>query len=258
LVDVGGDGLGFEVMSWDFYGQIRAFSLFLSGLDFGYYLCVMGVFLFASAFDSRFRLYFLLLFFVCIYCVFATSTRLVYILFAFSLVTYLVTRIWKSKFIIGILPVVYLLVGSFVIFYLGSGSLLSSSDLSSDDSLFERYFYWSKAWNLWIDASTPQKLFGLGLSQGASVKDYVVDNVYLNSLVQSGLFGVGALIAFFVIIWLELVRSVERFASLFDIAIFSFMSTFLIGFMLNTNQFQYMVLALPVISSIKVIRRNLV
>lgn len=251
IVDVGGEGLGFEVMSWNFYGQIRAFSLFLSGLDFGYYLCVMGVLFLSSALSSGLRIQCLFLLVLCIYCIAITSTRLIYILFFFSIVTFISVRFSRSLLLIYLLPVVYLVVGSFFVLYLGGALASAGYDISSDDSLFERYYYWDKAFNIWAESEAPQKLFGLGLSQGASLKDYIVDNVYLNTLVQSGLVGLFALIFFFFVLWMSLVKSLGALRDNFSIALFSFFSTFLIAFVLNTNQFQYALFVLPLISKMR-------
>lgn len=256
LLSTGGAEHGFEVMSWDFYGQVRAFSLFLSALDFGYYLSVMSAF-FLLTFLRRRSTLCLLGLLLAGFAAWLTSTRLVFILCSMSVTTALLIAFRARTSIIAALPFIYLAVGiSFLVQASGIG-FSSSPDLgnlSSDDSLIERLFYWNNAWTVWKNGNEAIALFGTGESQSAANPMLIVDNVYLNALLQSGIVGLVGLMTVVIWLWFTLVSRLRESVSIFYCAIVSFYSTVLMGFLLNTNQFAYLLVVLPALPMAVAIR----
>ncbi|NLH39210.1 MAG: hypothetical protein GX445_04015 [Elusimicrobia bacterium] len=94
----------FEVLVYNFYNNIRAFSLF--GVNFGlaFFTCIISL-LFSIFYINTKKKYYLLLLFFSVYIVYITYTRTGYLILTFSLLTFLIYRIYEK--IIKILPLIY-------------------------------------------------------------------------------------------------------------------------------------------------------
>lgn len=250
IVSTGGPGVGFQVMSWDFYGQVRAFSLFLSSLDFGYFICIAGSYYFLKFLTSRRSKRLLPLAGLGMSCwaIYISSTRLAMILFGMSLLS-AVFCAYRSRLLLYGAPFLYLSVGVTVAIgstgAAGSSNFTTFGNLASDDSLLMRLAFWKSTWETWSSAGFAAIIFGTGASQGAANPELIIDNVYLNTLLQSGVIGLSALVLAIAGIWTLLVRAVPFERSPFALAITAFCSTALMGFMLNTNQFAYLLISFP-------------
>lgn len=249
ILSVGGEGFGFEVVSWEFYGQVRAFSIFLSGLDYGYFLAFSGSLFLYAALKGRRRLISTALFFLSAISVASTNTRLAMIIYAFSVLTTIAIHL-NWRFFLHACPYLYFALGGVLVF--GAPLVLSLLDigtLSEDHSIYERFYYWNSAITLMLEHGVIGVLFGTGISQGASNPGFIVDNVYLNYSLQSGLVALLAFLCFILLTWHNLVRTVSKKCATLDAAGLAFYSTVLIGFLVNTNQFAYLLLMAPLMAS---------
>jgi len=196
----------FEVANWNYFGRLRAFSLFNYSGGFGYFLAILVCFYFHYLIFEKGirRLPMLLLIVATIFTIYITFTRAAYIAAGMSLLTatLLVIRdkIKYGNHLIKVLPVVYLCI-SFIIVNEGSFVNVPHSSLLSNVSLLMRYNQWLHVSELWLDKGIANILFGVGLIQNGRfelTKGLIIDNAYLAIGLHVGLIG---LILWFLIMW---------------------------------------------------------
>jgi hypothetical protein len=193
-----------KVMSWSFYGSIRGFSLFTSGLNFGQFIAFVGsfglAFCLARTGKAKGGFLVLLLALTAGYC---TLTRTAQLEIACAMLTvWLLYRRPRYRKLISILPILYGILGVFVAFvlpfWIGS---FSAANLLSSENLFLRYMGWARYGWFWVGDDFSTFLFGTGLVQNdrfSASADVLVDNTFLAVGLHTGAIG---LLFWFAITW---------------------------------------------------------
>lgn len=215
------------VASWDFYGSVRAFSLFLSGLDFACFLALMMPFLvvcFATKRVVKSRLLSGLGICITGIATYATLTRNAYLfvpLSASAALIFLRNRpIGRTTWFF--LPIIAAAIAIAAIIVVPITLTELPNGLLADQSLVERLVHWQVAVDTWTSHGWATFLFGNGEAQRAANEGYIVDNTFLNFAVQSGLVGLVACVVFIQTIWMSLREIINRKPSPFVIAICAF------------------------------------
>jgi hypothetical protein len=191
-----------QVMSWDFIGTVRAFSLFSSPAAFGHFLALMAG-LGAAFFLARNRSTKkgLAIAFLALVAGFATLTRATELEIVGCMLTVWMLYRFKHPRLLSALPVIYGVIGLFVAFVAPLLGTMYSDDLLSDASLLERYIGWARYGALWTGNGLPTFLFGAGLAQNDRFRPgegVVVDNSFIGVGVHIGAVG---LIFWFLVTW---------------------------------------------------------
>ena len=199
----------FQVYSWDFYGRVRAFSLFSSGSNFGHFLALVAAMSVAAIYRWKGRRKFvatmgLVLALIATY---LTLTRATYVevLLAVTTAT-LITRFKWRGFRLSLLWGIYASIGLFVAFVAPAiiAGLRGTDHLFADTSLIMRYEEWAHYGGIWLNHGITTMLFGTGLMQSsrfAITRHITIDNVWLSLLFQFGLFGFIIVLAFLWRMW---------------------------------------------------------
>ncbi|MGE4530471.1 MAG: hypothetical protein AB7C98_04010 [Acidithiobacillus sp.] len=225
----------FQVFSWDFYGRVRAFSLFSSASNFGHFLALVSAMCVAAL--SQWRGYKktlattgLILSLVATY---MTLTRATYVEVLLAVTTAGLITFFKWRDIrLSLLWGLYAAIGLFVAFgsHLILAGLTGGNQLLANESLLMRYEEWAHYGGLWINHDIATMLFGTGLMQSsrfAITRDVVIDNVWLSLLFQFGLVGFIIVLAFLWQLWKILVNGLKSHPqSILTIGVVSACSTF--------------------------------
>lgn len=229
----------FHLNSTSFFGQLRGYSLFSSGLEFGHFIVLASGILCALTLSGIKRLSGLLalvLLGVAALAVYSTLTRAAYIQLALTLfsVTLLIWMPWFRRRLF-ILVLGYGLIGAFISFAapliqgLFSGSSL---DLADNESFLMRVDEWQHYGVELMNAQPLTLFFGTGITQDDE-KDITFDNGPLAVAYQIGLLGL--------MLWSMLMYVVVRYASIcvsrrpsaLTLGISAYMTTWLYSCMLN-------------------------
>lgn len=213
----------FEIYSWNFLGDVRAFSLFTSGLGFGLFcaLCgALGIALFRTS-----RLKGALLFLVSALACFSTLTRLCYLVFFCACVCALVLAFGKKPRRGLWLPLLFFVLGIATILS-GLRSSLNdvASNLQDSGSLILRLNDWTYYLGVISSSTLTDKLFGLGttLDQNNTIP---IDNVPLALVLHIGIIGLVVFGVLLVKMWLYLRREALAARQPFAIAAASLWAT---------------------------------
>lgn len=199
----------FKVLVWDYFGQVRAFSLFSAPAYYASFLVFVGALVFGLFLSSRGGRKFLLLLLLAVisFSEFVSLDRTAIFAFVFCLFT--VFSIYKLKYTRSHLMIVMSL--SFV----ASLSLVFVAPLISrlfplvfafkDQSLLERYSEWGN----WIAALLKNPvsfLIGTGIFQNGVklTSGVIVDNMFLAVMVQIGVIGLVLVLFILFVIWRKL------------------------------------------------------
>jgi hypothetical protein len=202
-----GDG-SFSVQSWQFGGEVRAFSLFSSALEFGIFctLCgALGVSL-SRTLPIRGKLLVVLSGVAC----FATLTRLCYLLFICAC-TYAWILTFGRKTARGLWqPLVYFVLGIATLLA-GLTSFVSGEGTALKDpsSLIDRAVQWAYYYDLLAHATLADRLFGFGIVQNDKVLPLfpmVIDNLPLALVLHIGVVGLILFGTLLIKMWLYLRR----------------------------------------------------
>lgn len=217
----------FTVESWEFIGQVRAFSLFGSALEFGIFCALNGALGIALA-KTR-RLWGGFLWLISAVACFATYTRLCYIMFACACLSSLIFTFGKKPTRGRWYPAGYFILGMITLLAgLSSLATGTGSNLEDTGSLFMRINQWSFYYNLLNNSTLIEKLFGLGIVQNPKILPLfpmIIDNSPLALILHIGFVG---FLMFSVLIWkmwLYLRREAVVFQQPFAIAAASLWST---------------------------------
>ena len=198
----------FTVLVWNYYGQVRAFSLFDAPAYYSTFLIFIGGILLSHTLTKgRFkkRLFYFLLFTIVVFSEIMTLNRAG--IFAFMFAMFVVIAIYRNSY------------GKTNLFLVMVCSLCASIALTfavpviskafpyvfafKDQSMFERY----AEWVYWLQAilENPQKLlFGSGLFQDSMfrvTKKIIIDNLFLAVMVQFGIIGLAIILFIIYKIW---------------------------------------------------------
>lgn len=243
----------FVVNSWTMSGHARAFSLFTSGLRFGYFIAMVLSIAFASYLaaaekESKWRFVVILLLssFACL----STLTRNVYVISVEgAITTYLLCRrpLGDSIRTVKLLPIFYLLF-AFLLTVVTPAvvSMFSKSALVlSGDSLAIRLNEWQYYLAVWLQTDIKTMLFGTGMSQMTRFviagEAPVIDNIFIGVGLQIGVVGLVLFVSLYWALWLKLLRELKSGgASPMLVGITGFWSTAFSSGMFNTSQPTYL------------------
>lgn len=249
----------FYVLAWEYYENVRSFSLFSSGLQYGYFLSflapILVFFCWKTVGVNRFFSFIglVILSFAC----FTTFTRNIYIQFTFSVTTAMLLlalsrRSGASAYQNGLplLPFIYGLIATATVFLGQLFRLASAKDsiILQDESLLIRFVNWEKYYRLITESGLQKLLFGVGLISGSRVfieDEVMIDNSFLAVALHIGLVG---LLLWFLIMWrlwkwlLHISRIDKNNAAVF--AITSYWSTWISGQLFNSGLNIYPLLAM--------------
>jgi hypothetical protein len=198
----------FRVDSWNFFDQVRAFSLFTTALNFGIFCALCGA-LGLALFRTR-RVLGALLFTVAAVASFTTLTRLSYLVFVCACSYSLVLTFGKKPARGLWQPLLYFALGISTI-VVGLYTLINSntSQLQDPSSLLERTGQWVYYWELIRQSSLADQLFGVGIVQNENILPrypMLIDNLPLALVLHIGVVGLGIFGALLIKMWLYLRR----------------------------------------------------
>lgn len=242
------------ITSWNFYGSIRAFSLFASGLDFSYFLAIMMPF-FLACFVTRRVIRNRILCGAAIgataLATYSTLTRNAYLFVLQSgLAAIFLVRsrpIGAAKWFSIPLAGAFVAVLAIVVAPLMAGNV--DRDILQSQSLTERLLHWADAAETWTGQGLSMFLFGDGQSQGVANPEYIVDNTFLNFAVQSGLAGLLAATTYLYAIWMSLRKVVIQQPSPGAIAICAFFSTWMLSGTFSWSNSVYALVSMALFAS---------
>jgi len=199
---------GFAILSWDFFGDVRAFSLFTSGLSFGIFCAfcgALGVAL-SRTLPTRGTLVVIVSALAC----FTTLTRLCYLVF-FCACTYAVVLTFGRRRTRGLLlPLLFAALGiATIAFGLNSIASGGATNLQDVGSTLMRVDEWTYYFNLLIHATLAHQLFGFGIVQNEkliSSAPMAIDNVPLALIMHIGIVGLALFGVLLIKMWLYLRR----------------------------------------------------
>jgi hypothetical protein len=198
----------FRVDSWNFFDEVRAFSLFTTALNFGMFCALCGALGVALSRTQPIRG--ALLFIVSATASFTTLTRLSYLVFictcAYALVLTFGRRPGRGLWH----PVLYFALGISTIL-VGLNSLLSSdtTNLRDASSLIERVVQWIYYSDLLRHAALADQLFGVGIVQSEKILPLypmLIDNLPLALVLHIGIVGLVLFGILMIKMWLYLRR----------------------------------------------------
>ncbi len=219
----------YEVPAVEFYGQIRAFSLFRGVLECGQAMAFFGALFLAQLCSDRprHRLWYLALLALAAVGCLVTFRRGAYIEFGAAAVSAIaIARRWHvSRW----LPWMYLAVG---LGLAGVGTMLGSTQgegVLSAESLAERHGAWNLALDKWLVREDASLLFGTGLAQIESdtIEYFLVDNGFLAVGVQLGLVGLALWCWVMQALWRDMLATASRTHSALAIAVAALLSTWM-------------------------------
>jgi hypothetical protein len=223
----------FTIQSWSYYGSIRAFSLFDSGLGFGFFTSLMGAFAIARCGNrGGYKLGIPLLLFAALAC-YATLTRVVYLQFLCACCSAAVLTFSPRKRPYWGLPVLYLCAGLFVA-SVGTGTF-SAHDLLANDSLVERHYEWQHYFSEFASSGLARQSFGSGLVQNERLRPgaFLIDNYALAVALHVGIVGLILLACLLWVIWRNASQRALEARSPLSIAVASIWDTFLLVAVFN-------------------------
>jgi hypothetical protein len=199
----------FSVPSWMFGGQLRAFSLFGSALEFGLFCAFSGALGIALARTIPIRG--ALITIASALACYTTLTRLCYLMFFGAVASSLVFTFGKRPSRGSWLPLLWFLLGlSTILVGLNSVSSANAGTLQDAGSLLERLDQWAYFSDLLLHSSLVYQLFGLGLVQSESLRlsygGMVIDNSLLALLLHVGVVGLVLFGTLLTKMWLYLRR----------------------------------------------------
>lgn len=260
----------FSVSAWEYYDKVRSFSLFSSGLQYGYFLSFLAPILvfFCWKTTGVNRFFSFLGLAVLSFACFTTLTRNIYIQFTFTVTTALLLlalsrRSGASVFqkILPLLPFFYGLIATASVF-LGRLLLLvnaKDSIILQDESLLMRFVNWDKYYRLLTESGLQKLLFGVGIVSGSRVfleDEIVIDNTFLAVALHIGLVGLALWLFLMWRLWRWVLASAgQRTNNIALIAIASYWSTWISSGIFNTTFILYQILALLVIPIMKAAQR---
>lgn len=180
----------FEIPAPDFFGQIRAFSLFRGVLDCGQGMAFFGGLLLARLLaHPRRAIWNFLLLLATAACVVVTFRRGAYLEFgATAVAAVAISRRWSLAgwlpWIFGGAAVALAIVGTMI-------SATNSQGVFSSETLSERHEAWNIALEMWLHREDASLWFGTGLAQVDSpdIEPFLVDNGFLSVAAELGLVG---------------------------------------------------------------------
>lgn len=218
----------FVVASWNFFGRVRAFSLFDSALEYGIFCALCGAL--GVALLKRHRMAGVLLLAVSAFACYTTLTRLCYLVFGCACI-YAFILTFGKRLTRGLWqPLLFLLFGiGAMVAGLSTNALGSPNGLQDASSLFERIEEWTYGYGLISNASLSHKLMGMGITQNANFSKLpvIIDSSPLALVLHIGFAGLFLFTLYSIFGWLYLRREAITNKQPFVIAAASLWSTLL-------------------------------
>jgi hypothetical protein len=225
----------FQVNSWTFFDNMRAFSLFSSGLTFGLFCALCGAL--GVAISKTSPLKGALLCVLSAVACFITLTRLSYLVFVCACTSSLVLTFGKKASRGLAHPFLYATVGlSTIVIGVRSAVTGGGGDLENQMSLLERVSQWIYYSSVIVNAALMKQLFGLGVVQNeklARLAPMVIDNTPLALVLHIGIFGLAIVGILMFKMWLYLRRQAISTKHPFIIAAASVWAVLLCAGMFN-------------------------
>jgi hypothetical protein len=233
----------FIVLAWKFYGQVRAFALFLTCTQFGVFCCLIGSYGIVEFRQKSHKTVGVTLYLSAALGVAVSLTRTAQL--AFALVTILTFVALAPSFgkRARLLPVISqvgaLLLLLFGLSRLGAGN---SYDLTSSETFTIRILEWTSYLGDFSRLPLMQQIFGAGLIQFlgdnvgrvryvSNATQTFMDNTLLAVLMNTGLMGVVLIVALYVSAWQMLCeRMTDRSSSLYTATLIMVAAIPFIGF----------------------------
>jgi len=217
----------FRVESWFFFGEVRAFSLFSSALDFGIFCALCGAL--GVALYRRHRAAGALLFVLSAVACFTTLTRICYVVFVCACFYALVIAFGKRPKRGLWLPVLFCALGLSTLLF-GLRSFASGEDVKLQDpsSLIDRIVQWTYYYGVLTHSTPAEMLFGFGIVQNEKILPLypmVIDNVPLALVLHIGTVGLILFGTLMIKMWLYLRREALATEQPFLIAAVSLWAT---------------------------------
>jgi hypothetical protein len=216
----------FHINSWNFFDNVRAFSLFTSSMNFGLFCALpgsLGVALYREK-PTKGALLFVASAIAC----YATLTRLSYLVFACAC-SYALVLTFGKKARRGLWhPLLYFALGISIMFVGLISFTAEESNLQDTGSLIMRIGQWGFYSELILQSSATDKVFGLGIVQNEKLSSdlpMLIDCAPLALVLHVGVVGLMLFGALLVQMWLYLRREALASGQPFAIAAASFWAT---------------------------------
>ena len=229
----------FAVSSWEFYGNVRAYSFFTAPFEFGYFMLFIfssSIVLFAK--NKKRRFWVMLQILVVLFAAYCTLTRLVYIEAIFVAIFTFLFLILKGSFrqILRFIPIIFLAIALYVAFWLPSLITKSSSDLTSYATLNQRLEQWATYWYYLWESNNSLFFFGTGLIQNERFglsQNVLIDSIYVAIAVHIGIVGLLFILIFMMQAWTYMLHQTMKFPSAMNVGILALWSTYLASGVFN-------------------------
>jgi hypothetical protein len=251
----------FAVQAWNFYGQVRAFGLFPSPMDFGFFCALIGNFGVVLAVRERHRFVGWSMVILAGFGCFLTLTRAAQICYCVGLPVAYVLSNGKPKILVRVLPICTLLTAVIV---LGVGATrltqFNRGDLTSSETLYIRLTEWKSYLVRYGEMSLADQIVGSGLVEKgglgrvkhlANEGPTLLDNTYLALLVNTGLMGLALVVGLFASAWRVFSRKVAEGASTLMVATAATFATlpFLANYEVTLNEVGVLLLLANLLAS---------
>jgi len=227
LMPMASEDESWKIPAADFFGHVRAFSLFRGVLECGQGMAFFGALLVAQTClgSRRHAVWYLILLGLSAAACYATLRRGAYLEFggatfaALAISFRLRLSLW--------LPWAYL---AFGLALASGGSLLGSSEgVLSTGTLNERHDAWNSALEMWLYREDASFLFGTGRAQFEpdETHELLVDNGFLAVGVQTGIIGLGLWFWVMQAMWHDMLATAWRTGSTLAVAVAALLSTWM-------------------------------
>lgn len=223
LLNTGNPSDKFNAMSYVFGERIRAFSLFSSSREYGYFLNIilaslltMGEKRRTSKVKEVIRMIFIAIVVLAIY---TTLTRTAYLQAALIIATYILMKFFSTGGVVfRTLPWVYAGVAVLIVYisiyghgrdHLITNATAAEQRILSTDSMQERVHYWSGHLQWVVDQDISRIVFGTGIVQSNAdlySESFIIDNTYIAILLNAGLVGLICWIIFMNNLWRQICK----------------------------------------------------
>jgi hypothetical protein len=180
----------FDIPSWDFFGQVRAFSFFSASMNFGIFCALCGAL--GVALSRKMPIKGSLLCFLSGLACLTTLTRLCYLVFICACTYAAVLTFGKKPTRARWHPFLYFGLGMMTVLF-GLYSVVSETgDLQDAGSLLQRIEQWTYYYELLLHSTLVEKIFGFGIVQLAKVipvYPMIIDNLFLALILHIGVLG---------------------------------------------------------------------
>lgn len=193
----------FQVPSWQFSGteEIRCFSLFAHGIDFGLFCTLVGMMGLYSFLQGRKIWSGIAVYLAAALCTYFTLTRVTYVVFFVATIAVFSLRYGKTVRLVRFCFWFNLILGGVVAYGGATDFLAGSSSVTDNISLLERLEEFVYYWSIYSGGNFAQKLFGMGIVQDVKANGiaiYPIDNLFMALLLHIGIIG---LIFFMFLFW---------------------------------------------------------